>query len=365
MTENNENSTIFTKREYSGKPPRRKRIGVRIAIYLLAACLLAAGVYAATTFLPDKDTNTESESLLNTEILALKPEDVESIIVQNETPFTLNAVAAEPTAQADAEPAVTWQVQGADTAVLNLTSTKSFAESLLTISALRTMTGTDGDYGFPTDGTGITIKMRNGTSHTLCFGEASMDGMGSYMLLDDVNVYVVSASLAEQIEAEPTGFANCTVINALSTEDYPEYVIKDTIAGFDRLEITKKGGATTIITAKKVNDAFEYGMESPISEAVKSDDIDPILSALRSGIKTDEIYGFGILNLNDSAATMTEEEFFAAAEYTLRLKLGETQFELALSGKNTDGNYALVCKGKNATYKLDAATAESWIALAK
>lgn len=365
MSENQENSTIFTKREYNGKPPGRKRTAWRIVLYLLAACVLAGGVYIVLSLLPDPDTESVSESPLRTEVLRLQPEDVASITVQSETPFTLHAVIEETDAQSGSETEVTWQLQGADTAVLDLSSTESYAESLLAIDALRTMTGTEGDYGFPEDGAGITIQMRDGTSHTLQFGDLSLDQIGNYMLLDDTTVYVVDTSLADQMETTPTSFASRAVIESLSTETYAEYVIDGAIAGFDRLELTQKGGATTVITAKKVEDAFEYGMESPQSAAVAEEDIEPVLSILQTGLTADGLYGYGIVDPDDPGRTMTEAEFFAAAEYTVVLRLGDTQFELALSGKNADGNYALVCKGKNATYQVSASAVEEWTALAQ
>lgn len=335
MSEHQETSTIFTKREYSNKPPNRKRTAWRILLYLAAACVLAGGVYAVYAFLPDRGADAASSDALRTRILHLQPEDVESIAVQNTTPFTLLGVVTDTAAQSDGADKVTWQLAGADDAVVDLSATKSYAESLLSIEALRTMTGTNGDYGFPEDSSGITIRMRDGTAHTLQFGDPSLDQIGHYMLLDSTTVYVVDSTLAEQLQATPESFGNREVIEAFSTEDYAEYVSNGAIAGFDRLEILQKDLPPTVITARKVGDTFEYAMENPKNAAVSAEDMQPLLSILQNGLKADGLYGYGIIDPQNANRAATWEAFAAAAEYTVRLKLGDTQSSWRFRPKRT------------------------------
>lgn len=358
MKNTEENSTIFTKREYTQKSPGRKRTGLRITLYLLAACILAGSIFLVQTLLPDPDTQNASSDLLSTEILHLAPEDVASISLQSETPFTLNAQVKDTETSGNTE--IIWQLPDIDSDVLDLSATKSYAERFLSIHALRTMTGTNGDYGFSEDGTGVTINMQNGTTHTLQFGDPSLDEIGNYMLLDNTTVYVVDSNLAEQMQTAPTDFADLSIQAALSTEDYAEYVTDGTLTGFDRLEITQKGKPATVITAKKVDGAFQYGIEQPKSAALTKENVQPILTLLQSGLTADAVYHYGIAAPAAPQRTMTYEEFAKKAEYTLVLRLGDTRIDLALTAADENGSHALVCKGKNATYRLSAATVSKW-----
>ncbi|MBQ7288624.1 MAG: DUF4340 domain-containing protein [Clostridia bacterium] len=358
MKENQENSTIFVKRTYDKPPRKAKKTGLRILIYLLAACLLAAGIYFVSTLLPDKKDHTPSGSLPTTQVLYLKAEDVQSISVKNTASFTLSY-----TAENGNDSQYIWKLEGVDPEVTDASLLQSYAEALLSIEALRTMTGTEGDYGFLNDGSGITITLTDGTKHTLQFGAESMDGIGNYMLVDNHTVYVVDSSLAEQAAATPSEFANLTVLKALSTEDYAEYVTDSTITGFDRFEITKKGSDTVVITAKRADDAFVYGIESPKSATVAAKDMQPLLSLLQSGLTADGLYSYGICDPENTGRTITYEQFKATAAYTFYIKLGDCEIELAVSSADDDGNRALVCKGKNATYQISETTIQEWVTL--
>ncbi len=203
MSETPENSTLFVKRQYDDKPPKKKRTWLRMLIYLLVACLLAGGIWAVVSLLPDKDTDTASDSLLFTEALSLNAADVKSITVKNETTFTLLAV----TKTDGDETATEWKLDGADENTTDPSAIKTFAENFISIQSLRTMTGTAGDYGFPEDDSGVVIEMLNGTKHTLQFGAESMDAIGNYMLLDDSTVFVVDTAIAMQSTYTTSAFA--------------------------------------------------------------------------------------------------------------------------------------------------------------
>lgn len=353
MSETPQNSTLFVKRQYDDKPPKKKRTWLRIVIYLLVACLLAGGIWAVVSLLPDKDTDAESDSLLFTEALSLNAADVKSITVQNEAPFTLLAVTKTDGGKTSTE----WKLDGADENVTDLSAIKTFAENFISIQSLRTMTGTAGDYGFPEDGSGVVIEMLNGTKHTLQFGTESMDAIGNYMILDDSTVFVVDTAVAMQSTYSASDFAVMDVVTGLSTEDYSEYVTGSAITGFDRLEITLKGKPTTVITAKKIDSAFTYNIESPKSADLTLDDVQPVLSILQNGLTADSLYCYGI------ADGLTYEQFKEKAYATVSLRLGSTEIELCLSQK-ADNNYRLVCKGKNATYLFSEASLSSILDLA-
>lgn len=365
MKQNQEHSTLFTKRTYDGKPPRKnKSFPLRIAAYLAAIVVLAGGTFLMSRMLPDQNTAAESENLLKTPILQLKPQDVKSISVKGAENFTLLCQPQTQTTESGSKTEYIWQLEGVAAELLNLSVTESYANGLLHIDALRTMTGTNGDYGFPSDGAGITILMQNGTTHTLQFGAESMDAIGNYLLLDGSTVYVVESSVAEKTATVPADFADLTIINALPAEEYTEYVTDNAITGFDRLTLTKKGSPAVVITAKKTNNAFEYGMESPKSTSVSTESMQPVLSILQSGLTADGLYSYTITSPQTPGRILNYEEFKAAAAYTALLKLGNTEIELAIS-EEVNGNYTLVCKGKNAAYRIAAARLADLIDLAK
>ncbi len=337
-TVNNENSTpaeestIFSAPvEHNDKKVKtgKKKLASIISV-CLAVAVLIGGTIAVIKLIPEMEEEELASSVFeDITVVETNTDAFSTVTVTNqngEFVFTKQTVTSTDD-DGNEESTNYWGVDGIDINKLSSNTIDSLISSAANVVASRevdTLTPEECGLNDPKIKVAVTSEDEDNAPYTILIGDESPDGLGSYMMLEDIDaIYVAPESAFSSFDFALTDLADKTSIpTTIFTADTSENKSEDgTYAYFDSLTISGKlfGDTITIINNDEDTESAQlvpYIITTPVKRLADSNNLTYFVNLFSTEIAVDGCYAFDItdqtlkefgLDDPDAVVTMTIE----------------------------------------------------------
>lgn len=337
-----EESTVFSKPEYSEKPPlklKTKRI-ISVCSVFLAIVIIAGAVFFATKL---KTPTTESSIDTSINIISEETDNIKSISVKtNSEKLTFYS----------GEDSYSWFIKGVDIDLTNSNEISSFISKCCSVSAEKELSETDETkLGFKNPYLTVTVKS-NKTCYTLIVGNLTANEDTRYVKLKETDsIYTVSTETLEHFNVNALSFASTSVVSGAElseadeeNEEISSYFNSGLLQYFD--ECSAGGGSMDYTIKLKNINGTSYKMVYPYNRNINSDSTVEFLSIIKYGLTADGVYSYNQENLSKYGLdNPIKLKITAADKYSVKLNIGSLQ---------KDGCFPVTASGRKPVFKIKA-----------
>lgn len=305
-----EQSTVFSApAEHNDKVSKsnKKRLTAVIAA-CLAVAVLIGGTIAVIKLIPEMTAEeTPSSMFEDIKVIETNSKDFKTVTVTNKN-GEFKFVKQQITSTNDEGENTTtdyWGIEGIDTGKLSTSTMNSMISSAAEIIATREIdTKTAAECGL--DNPKIKVKVISTSAdkkdYTVLVGDASPDGLGSYMMVEGIDtIYVAADSEFSSFDFALTDLADKTSIpTTMFTADTSDNKAEDgAYAYFDSLTISGKNfpETVTIVNNKVENASAElvpYLITTPIERYADATGLTPLVQLFSNEVAVVGCYAFDI-----------------------------------------------------------------------
>lgn len=329
LVENDEESTVFSApQEHKVKAPKNAKKSRLISIIaaLLAVALLISGTIAIIKLIPEmQNDETVSSIFEDITVVDVDSSEFSNVTIKNkngEFKFVTQQIEAT---DADGKTNITtyWTVEGIDVSKLSSTTTNTIISAAAEIIATREIdTKTPSECGFDSPTYTISATSTKGEQYTVYVGDASTDGLGSYMMLDGKDtIYVAPDAEFTSFDFELMDLTDQTSIpvTTFPTDTADNKIADGTYAFFDSLTLSGNlfPELVTIVNNKEESDSaslLPYLVTTPTQRYANHENLNSLVAlfSTESAVAgnyaldvTDETIKLFGLDKPDAAITMT------------------------------------------------------------
>lgn len=364
--ENDEFSTVFSDptehRKTADNVKSKKRIPIVIAS-LLAVAVLIGSTVAVIKFIPEKEEETVSSSVMEEiKVIDKKSDDFKTITVKNSKgTFKFYSVTEKKESDSSSSSAsssaatetVTWYLDGYDKDLLDTSNVSTVASAAASVSASREITKLSlEECGLDNPVITVEVEPEEGEKFTLLIGSESVDKSGYYLKVSDSDkIYLVGTDVWGSFEFEALSFASSEALPGFTvTEDMKDYVDENSgLYKFDKLTVSGVNFPEEIViemnTDDKLAEFATYMITSPSKRI--ADNIDGVFNIFKSGVTASGGYSFDVSK--ESLASVGLDK----PDITLSMTIGKQSLTYKFK-LQADGDYAVVCDGAKLIKKVSA-----------
>ncbi len=330
VSDSDTESTIFSAPvEHNDKNTKvgKKKLKSIIAVFL-AVAILIGGTIAVIKLIPEIAEEELPESVFeDITVVEASTDAIASVTITNkngEFEFTKQEVTSA-TEEGGEETTTYWSVDGIDIKKLSsntIDATISAAANVIATREIDTKTPAECGLDKPNIKVSVTSESKDNDPYTILIGDASPDGLGSYMMLEGTEtIYVAPESSFSSFDFALIDLADKTSIPAtMFTADTSENKNEDgAYAYFDSLTISGKLYGDTITIKNNTADTesaklIPYIVTTPMKRLADSTNLTPFVNLFSNEISVDGCYAFDIndqtlkefgLDNPDAVVTMT------------------------------------------------------------
>lgn len=169
-------------------------------LLVLAVLAVAVGLGAFTLYSPAAH---KKEAPASPKLFSFAGADVTEItIADSAATFTLRQTASQPSAQ--------WTQVAPEAAAVDAAEASFYADQLAGLTADRELMESPSDlkqYGLDTPELTVTVKLKDGSRHTLYVGAEAPVSLARYVTVDNkTKVYLLASFTADQLKKKPADF---------------------------------------------------------------------------------------------------------------------------------------------------------------
>ena len=358
-------STVFSNptehRKTADKVRTKKQLPIVIAS-VLAVAVLIGGTFAVIKFIPEKEEETSSTSIME-EITVLDKEsdDFKTVTVKNSkgtfkfysvTEKTESDSSSSSTSSTDTE-TVKWYLDGYGKELVDTSNISSVVSAAASLTASREITKLSvAECGLDNPTVTVEVEPKEGEKFAFSIGSESLDKSGYYFkLADSEKIYLVGTDVWGSFEFDALSFASSEALPGITvTDDMKDYVDEDSgLYKFDKITVSGVNFPEKVViemnSDEKLAEFATYMITSPSKRI--ADNIDGVFNIFKSGVTASGGYSFDVSK--ESLAKVGLDK----PDITVTMTVGKTSMTYKFK-LQSDGEYAVVCDGAKLIKKVSA-----------
>lgn len=311
----------------------KKKI-ILLSLLVIITAGLAAGIFILTA-----DTESSKDNINpNLVILKLEENDISSIVITNEHGEHTASLYGDSDANRELKLDIYKDIPAHNSTCQNLLNNIKSLYALRNFGANTQNT----DYGFDKPFAVLTVKMTDGTSKTVTFGNESPDKSGRYAILSDSNnIFLVETSIVNIFSQDPQNFISLNLFGVYTDEEVMS--VKRIVLGGKCRE-----QEITVINDKNEYSARIFKISEPVKSFAKDENVAEFCTMLTLTYSAESIE---VLNPDEK----TLEEYGFNDPYSTVKFVFEGKEESIVFGKEAkDGKLYARVNNIPAIYRLDA-----------
>ena len=296
-----EESTVFSNpiehKDKAAEVKKKSPLKVIIAS-VTAVAIIAGGAFAISKFIAPlvEDTSSAVESG-KIEIIDIADEDLKSCTITN----SYGTYKFYPkTETEDDEEVVNWYLENYNAEQMEKSKIRSVVRTVATLVGTKEMTEMSAEYcGFETPKVTAVLEKNNGETVTILIGAENYEKTGEFVTIKGSDkIYLVGYDIKTTVDVEPLSFAKTDITPTFPTTSISTDYKSDegVLAAFDKLTISGKNYANTVVMERNHNDSINaivpYNITAPIKHYAQNHN--SIVTLFAMGVTPEGAYSYDI-----------------------------------------------------------------------